>query len=107
MKNVLLILTAFVVIVAGCSESPNTVAPINSTDQSSSAQSFAKETLSAVVPNSYIVIFSSKLPEIQNTSATDRVSKLEKKISELTGQYKSHKNGNHASPDLPRLWIRE
>lgn len=87
MKNLLLILTSVVVIVAGCSESPNSIAPVSSTDHTSSTQSFAKLTMSAVVPNSYIVVLSSKLPEIERTTAIDRLSNLEKKISELTGQY--------------------
>ena len=87
MKNVLLMLTAFAIIVAGCSESPNGVAPVNSTDHASLSQSVAKLSATAVVPNSYIVIFSSKAPEIQRTTISDRLSLLEKNITALTRQY--------------------
>ncbi len=93
MKNLLALSCAlFILLIAGCSDAPSPITPSNQTSENSDghfskqeANRMADET-NNIIPNAYIVVFSSKLPEYGSSTADDRLAIVAKKISDLRNQ---------------------
>lgn len=84
MRKIISATTLFTILsIAGCSEAPQTSAPINPTQEQVQNIPLSKSEISATIPGSYIVVFSSRMSEKMNTIAQERLAALETKINLL------------------------
>lgn len=74
-----------ILLVAGCSETPTPNSPADSQQEQVTpfSKGGAQNDEATVIPGSYIVVLSSKLPDAASTTAVERLANLEGMITEL------------------------